>query len=129
MTDIPKGYIKKKSVTIPFGYKLSSIQGYLAPIPSQLEELNKTLHKIYNKEASLREGALLLSEKTDRKISHVSLKTYLDKDLWLIFPEEYVTVPTLFATTTLSAPEVRYTCIVPFESCNAQDVLKIESSS
>ena len=40
MTDIPKGYIKKKSVTIPFGYKLSSIQGYLAPIPSQLEELN-----------------------------------------------------------------------------------------
>ena len=91
MTDIPKGYIKKKSVTIPFGYKLSSIQGYLAPIPSQLEELNKTLHKIYNKEASLREGALLLSEKTDRKISHVSLKTYLDKDLWLIFPEEYVT--------------------------------------
>ena len=87
MTDIPKGYIKKKSVTIPFGYKLSSIQGYLAPIPSQLEELNKTLHKIYNKEASLREGALLLSEKTDRKISHVSLRTYLDKDLWLIFPE------------------------------------------
>ena len=45
-----------------------------------------------------------------------------------IFPEEYVTVPTLFATTILSAPAVRYTCIVPFESCNAQDVLKIESS-
>ena len=91
MTDIPKGYIKKKSVTIPFGYKLSSIQGYLAPIPSQLEELNNTLQKIYNKEYSLREGATLLSEKTERKISHVSLKKYLDKDLWLIFPEEYVT--------------------------------------
>ena len=91
MTDIPKGYIKKKSVTVPFGYKLSNIQGYLAPISSQLEELNKTLHSIYNKEASLREAATLLSEKTGRKISHVSLKTYLDKDLWLIFPEEYVT--------------------------------------
>ena len=40
MTDIPKGYIKKKSVTVPFGYKLSTIQGYLEPISSQLEELN-----------------------------------------------------------------------------------------
>jgi len=91
MTDIPKGYIKKKSVTVPFGYKLSNIQGYLAPIPTQLEELNKTLHTIYDKESSLREAAALLSEKTGRKISHVSLKKYLDKDLWLIFPEEYVT--------------------------------------
>ena len=90
MTDIPKGYIKKKSVTVPFGYKLSNIQGYLAPIPTQLEELNKTLHTIYDKESSLREAAALLSEKTGRKISHVSLKKYLDKDLWLIFPEEYV---------------------------------------
>ena len=91
MTDIPKGYIKKKSVTVPFGYKLSTIQGYLEPISSQLEELNKTLRKIYNKEYSLREAAVLLSEQTGRKISHVSLKKYLDKDLWLIFPEEYVT--------------------------------------
>jgi len=91
MTDIPKGYIKKKSVTVPFGYKLSNIQGYLKPISSQLEELNKTLRNIYNKKLSLREASVLLSEKTGRKISHVSLKKYLDKDLWLIFPEEYVT--------------------------------------
>ena len=34
MSNIPKGYIKKKSVTIPFGYKLSSIEGYLEPIKS-----------------------------------------------------------------------------------------------
>ena len=91
MKDIPKGYIKKKSVTIPFGYKLSTTEGYLAPIPLQLEELHKHLQKVYNKVSSLREAASLLSEKTGRKISHVALKDYLDKDLWLIFPEEYVT--------------------------------------
>ena len=91
MSDIPNGYIKKKSVTIPFGYKLSTTKGYLAPIPLQLKELRKQLQKIYNKESSLREAASLLSEKTGRKISHVALKKYLDKDLWLIFPEEYVT--------------------------------------
>ena len=91
MSDIPKGYIKKKSVTVPFGYKLSTTKGYLAPIPLQLEELHKHLQRIYNKESSLREAAMLLSEKTGRKISHVALKGYLDKDLWLIFPEEFVT--------------------------------------
>tara|TARA_R110002020_G_scaffold47545_2_gene135199 strand:- start:1638 stop:3551 length:1914 start_codon:yes stop_codon:yes gene_type:complete len=91
MTDIPKGYIKKKGYVVPFGYKLTTIEGYLAPIPLQLDELHKQLQRVYNKESSLREAALLLSEKTGRKISHVALKGYLDKDLWLIFPEEYVT--------------------------------------
>jgi len=41
MPNIPEGYIKKKSVTIPFGYKLSSIEGYLEPIESELKILNK----------------------------------------------------------------------------------------
>ena len=89
LDSIPKGYIKKKSAVIPYGYKLSLVEGYLEPIPLQLEELKKNLYRIYNKESSLREAALLLTEKTGRKISHVALKKYLDKDLWLLFPEQY----------------------------------------
>jgi hypothetical protein len=91
MSDIPSNYIKKKSPTIPFGYESSEIKGYLKPIPKQLESLNKYLKGIYDKAYSLREAATLLSEETGRKISHVALKKYLDKDLWEIFPEEYET--------------------------------------
>ena len=39
---VPKGYIKKKGSTIPFGYRLSnSTKGYLAPISEQLSLLQK----------------------------------------------------------------------------------------
>ena len=62
LDSIPKGYKKKKSAVIPYGYKLSLVEGYLEPIPLQLEELKKNLYRIYNKESSLREAALLLTE-------------------------------------------------------------------
>tara|TARA_A100001391_G_scaffold188930_1_gene159866 strand:+ start:347 stop:2119 length:1773 start_codon:yes stop_codon:yes gene_type:complete len=76
---IPEDYIKKKSRVIPFGYKLSDIEGYLQPIPSQLEVLYKYVQEVENKVFSLREAAALIEEETNRKISHVTLKNYLDK--------------------------------------------------
>ena len=60
--DIPEGYIKKKGKTIPFGYRLSnSTEGYLAPIPEQLELLNKYIVSVQEQEMSLREAAEALS--------------------------------------------------------------------
>ena len=43
MINIPKGYIKKKGKTIPFGYELSEIKDYLKPIPKQQELLLKNI--------------------------------------------------------------------------------------
>ena len=78
---IPEGYIKKKGRTIPFGYRLSnSIQGYLAPIPEQLQLLDKYIKSIQNKELSLRDAAISLSNEADRKISHVGLSKIVEKN-------------------------------------------------
>jgi hypothetical protein len=79
MSNIPKGYIKKKSVTIPFGYKLSSIEGYLEPIKSELKILNKYVQSVLNQEYSLRKAAELITEETGRKISHVGLSQIIQK--------------------------------------------------
>lgn len=91
MSKIPSDYIKKKSATIPFGYQVSEIKGYLKPIPSQLEVLNKHLKGVYTKAYSLREASRLITQETGRSISHVALKKYLEKDLWKYFPEDYET--------------------------------------
>ena len=64
MSDIPEGYIKKKSVTIPFGYKLSSIQGYLEPIANELDVLKKYIDSVINEEYSLRKASELITEET-----------------------------------------------------------------
>jgi hypothetical protein len=77
---IPKDYIKKKSRVIPFGYELSDIEGYLKPIPKELEVLHKYVKQVKNKTFSLREASVLIEEETNRKISHVTLKNYLDKN-------------------------------------------------
>ena len=77
---IPKDYIKKKSRVIPFGYELSNIEGYLKPIPKELEVLHKYVEQVKNKTFSLREASVLIEEETKRKISHVTLKNYLDKN-------------------------------------------------
>ena len=87
---LPKGYIKKKSKTIPFGYRLSEIKGYLAPIPEQQEILEKYLKCVIQEQASLREAAQAISTESGRKISHTSLAKMLKKDLWEILPNEYV---------------------------------------
>jgi len=71
--NIPEGYIKKKSVTVPFGYKLSHIQGYLEPIEHELKVLKKYIDSVVNEEYSLRKAAELIVEETGRKITHVGL--------------------------------------------------------
>ena len=68
-----EGYIKKKSVTIPFGYKLSEVEGYLAPIQEELDVLNKYIESVVNEEYSLRKAAELIKEETGRSITHVGL--------------------------------------------------------
>ena len=77
---VPKGYIKKKGSTIPFGYRLSnSTKGYLAPIPKQLSLLQKYINSVLAKELSLREAATSLSLEAKRKISHVGLSKLVQK--------------------------------------------------
>ena len=78
MTDIPKSYLKKKGRLIPFGYELSDIEGYFKPIQKELDILNKYLKGIKQQKYSLREASRLIEEESGRKISHVSLKNYLD---------------------------------------------------
>ena len=79
MSDIPKGYLKRKGKTIPFGYKESDIEGYFKPIPKQLKVLKKYIEDIQNQKYSLRQASVLIEGETGRKISHVSLKNYIDK--------------------------------------------------
>ena len=74
-----EGYIKKKSATIPFGYELSEIKGYLSPIQSELDVLHKYIASVNNQEYSLRKAAELISEETGRKITHVGLSKIIKK--------------------------------------------------
>ena len=80
MTQIPKDYLPKKSHTVPFGYELSDIEGYLKPIPKELEALQKYLQGVTDQKYSLREAAKLITQESGRSVSHVTLKNYLDSD-------------------------------------------------
>jgi len=77
---IPEGYLKKKSHTIPFGYEACELEGYIKPIPEQLEVLHKYLQGVTEQKYSLREAAKLISQETGRNISHVAVKNYIDSD-------------------------------------------------
>ena len=77
---IPEGYLKKKSHTIPFGYEACEFEGYVKPIPEQLDVLHKYLKAVSEQQFSLREAARLVTQETGRSISHVALKNYLDSD-------------------------------------------------
>jgi hypothetical protein len=77
---IPEGYIKKKSKTIPFGYKLSSIQGYLEPIPEELNILNKYVQAVLRQEYTLRSAAEAITLETGRNLSHVGLSKHVKKN-------------------------------------------------
>ena len=74
-----EGYIKKRSATIPFGYELSEVKGYLSPIQSELDVLHKYIASVNNQEYSLRKAAELISEETGRKITHVGLSKIIKK--------------------------------------------------
>ena len=70
---------KRKTSTIPFGYKESDEKGFLEPIPEQLQELEETKKHIMNGSLSLRGASEQLEHKTGRKISYVGLKKKVDK--------------------------------------------------
>jgi len=76
---LPDGYMKRKTSTIPFGYELDDITGYLKPIEDQLEALQVVENMIVNEEISLQAGVDWLEYKTDRKISTPGLKKHIDK--------------------------------------------------
>tara|TARA_R100001443_G_scaffold19696_1_gene31478 strand:- start:1373 stop:1666 length:294 start_codon:yes stop_codon:yes gene_type:complete len=76
---LPDGYMKRKTSTIPFGYELDDITGYLKPIEEQLEALQIAENMIVNEEISLQAAVDWLEYKTERKISTPGLKKHIDK--------------------------------------------------
>ena len=75
--DIPEGFIRR--ATIPFGYRLSDIQGWLEPIEEELKSLKLISDMIANEEISLRMGSEWLDYKTGRVISPRGLQKHIDK--------------------------------------------------
>ena len=76
---LPDGYMKRKTSTIPFGYELDDVTGYLKTIEEQLEALQIAENMIVNEEISLQAAVDWLEFKTDRKISTPGLKKHIDK--------------------------------------------------
>jgi len=72
--------MRRSSSTIPFGYKLDENNTeLLAPVPEELEALDKVLPMIKDKVLSLREGAMWLEHSTGRSLSHMGLKKIVAK--------------------------------------------------
>lgn len=79
MKDIPEGFIRRKTSTIPFGYKLSDdVKGYLEPIQVEIESLQLIENMIVGEEISLQMGADWLEYKTGRSISPRGLQKHID---------------------------------------------------
>ena len=76
---LPDGYIKRKTSTVPSGYDLDNITGYLKQIDEDLEALQVAENMIVNEEVSLQAAVDWLEFKTDRKISTPGLKKHVDK--------------------------------------------------
>ena len=77
---IPEGYIRKRSSTIPFGYELdNNTKGFLKPIPEQLDVLKEVSMAVHNQEISLGVGVDWLEAETNRTMSRMGLKKYVDK--------------------------------------------------
>ena len=80
MLNLPEGYIRKRSSTIPFGYELDEeTKGYLKPIPQQLEVLGEVAQAVSRQEISLGVGVDWLEAETNRSMSRMGLKKYVDK--------------------------------------------------
>jgi len=74
------GYIKRKTSTIPFGYEEDNeVDGYLKPIPDQLEALEVAEDLITAESVSLRDACDWIEYKTTRRISPAGLKKHIDK--------------------------------------------------
>ena len=72
-------YIKRKSSTIPFGYEESEDEGYLKPVPDQLEALEVAEDLVTSESISLREACDWIEFKTKRSITAAGLKKHIDK--------------------------------------------------
>jgi hypothetical protein len=80
MLEVPEGYIRKRSSTIPFGYALDeNTKGYLKPITQELEVLKEVSTAVYNQEISLGVGVDWLEAETNRTMSRMGLKKYVDR--------------------------------------------------
>ena len=72
--------IKRKTSTIPFGYKLDEDNPkFLLEVEEELQALESIIPMVVSKGLSLREGALWLSHKTGRSISHQGLKNIIEQ--------------------------------------------------
>ena len=72
-------YIKRKSSTIPFGYESSEVEGYLKPVPDQIEALEVAEDLVTAESISLRDACDWIEFKTKRSITAAGLKKHIDK--------------------------------------------------
>jgi hypothetical protein len=72
-------YIKRKSSTIPFGYEESEDEGYLKPIPEQVEALKVAEDLVVGESISLQDACDWIEYETKRRISPPGLKKHIDK--------------------------------------------------
>ena len=75
-----EGYIKRKTSTIPFGYKEDSdTKGFLKPIDDELEALKVAEDLVAGESISLRDACDWIEFKTYRSITPAGLKKHIDK--------------------------------------------------
>jgi len=72
-------YIKRKTSTIPFGYESSEVEGYLKPVPDQIEALEVAEDLVTAESISLRDACDWIEFKTQRSITATGLKKHIDK--------------------------------------------------
>ena len=78
--NIPSGYIKRKSSTIPFGYEVDDrFSSFLKPIPADLRALKEITEAFFNKEISLAKGVKILKSKTGKKMSTPGFLKHVNK--------------------------------------------------
>ena len=75
----PDNYVRRTSSTVPFGYEMSPVDGYLKPIPEQLDILKEVAESVHAGEISLGIGVDWLEAETGRKMSRAGLKKHTDK--------------------------------------------------
>ena len=75
-----EGYIKRRTSTIPFGYELDTEEeGYLKPIPTQINALSVVAEMVHGDEISLAVAVDWLEASTNRTMSRMGLKKHIDK--------------------------------------------------
>ena len=75
-----EGYIKRRTSTIPYGYELDTEEeGYLKPIPSQINALEVVSEMVHGDEISLAVAVDWLEASTNRTMSRMGLKKHIDK--------------------------------------------------